>query len=111
MTYQEYKKVTEFLNIQSIQVVVKLGNEYQNFKNIDLIENYEEIFMEIDNFIDDDVKDDRVIFWLDIDSFKLLSYQILEKGDDIVGSTLIDSRNIVRNQIVLDFDSFIKLIS
>lgn len=68
--------------------------------------------MEIDDFIEDaDVKDDRVIFWLDIDSFKLLSYQILEKGDDIVGSTLIDSRDIVRNQIVLDFNSFIKLIS
>lgn len=127
MTYTEYKKVIEFLNIQLLQVVVKLDDEYKEFKKLDLITGYENIFKAVDNFLIDrepkqeytilvemdeiKLKNDYVVFWLDVNNYNLHSFQILETGNIIIGNMTIDSRNIVRNQMVLDFDAFVKLIS
>ena len=115
MTYANYKDVVEFLNIQFLQVIVKLDTEYQNFKKLDIIENCSKIFGDIDELIDGEdpehFKGSNVSFWIDVNNYLLDSYQVLENNEGVVGSTLIDSRNIVKNQIVIDFDTFVQLIS
>lgn len=115
MTYANYKDVVEFLNIQFLQVIVKLDTEYQNFKELDIIENGSKIFEEIDELLEgvnpEYFKGSNVSFWIDVNNYSLDSYQVLENGDGIVSSTLIDSRNIVKNQIVINYDTFIQLIS
>lgn len=42
MTYEEFKKVTELLDIKKIQVVVYNDSEYNKFKKLDLFSNVEE---------------------------------------------------------------------
>ena len=123
MTYEEFKKVVKFLDIKTIQVVVN-KDEYLKFKEIDLFSEQQNIFIEIYNWLDGQEeifpKDeiiDRYAFWLDVNNdFKIVEYATMFSDYDIYNDKSIDMFDAngkfqVRNQIILNFDKFIDLIS
>ena len=113
MTYEDFRKVVETLNIQYIQVTVTLEKEFSKFKNIDLITDSEEVF----NFFEEYIENKKPVgqygvFWLEPNTYKLNSYLVLDEEEDIVRNTLIQPETYKAiNQIALDYDTFIKLIS
>ena len=113
MTYEDFRKVTETLNIKYIQVTVNLEEEFSKFKNIDLINDAEEVFEFFEEYIENKKPVGQYgIFWLEPNTYKLESYLILEPEEDIVRNTLIQPETYKAiNQIALDYDAFITLIS
>lgn len=120
MTYEEYKKVVEYLGIEQIQVIINLKEEYKKFKDLDLITNIKEAFSYIDSLIDDEkmveydenFKDDYAFFWLDTD-YKMISYMV-SSFDELIPSNCVfhpRENSPVIKQISMDYDTFIKLIS
>ena len=53
-----------------------------------------------------DLEGDIIAFWIDVNNYSLSSYQIFEGGEGIVSYS-----NNITNQILLDFNTFLKLIS
>ena len=113
MTYEDFRKVVETLNIQYIQVTLNLESEFSKFKDLDLIEDSDIVFEYIDQCKENcDTNGWYVIFWLNPSQYKLESYLVLESGDDLIRNILIDPKTEKpKNQIALDYDAFIKLIS
>jgi hypothetical protein len=113
MTYTEFKNVVDTLDIKYIQVTVDLEKEFSKFKNIDLITGSEVVFEFFEEYIEIKKPVGQFgIFWLEPNTYNLHSYLILESGEDIIRNTLIrpeTSKTI--NQIALDYDTFITLIS
>ena len=120
MTYEEYKKVVEYLGIEQIQVIVNLKEEYKKFKDLDLITNTEDAFAYIDSLLDDEkmveytenFKDDYAFFWLDTD-YKMVSYMVSGLDELIPANCVFHPRknDPVIKQLAIDYDAFIKLIS
>ena len=120
MTYDEFKKVVEYLGIEQIQVIVNLKGDYQKFKNLDLVTNTEDAFLYIDSLLDDEkmieygenFKDDYAFFWLDHD-YKMISYMVSGLDELIPANCVFHPRKNapVIKQLSLDYDAFIKLIS
>ena len=116
MTYDEFKKVVEFLDIKFIQVIMN-EIEYEKFKEIDLFSEQQDVFEEIDEFLEEEELISKLSFWLDInDDFKIINYTDLFSDTEAYVSFLIydetnDFQFDVKNQITLSFDAFIKLIS
>lgn len=119
MTYDEFKKVVEFLDIEQIQVIVNLKKEYEKFKELDLITNTEDSFSYIDSLLDDEKMIeygenfyDFAFFWLDHD-YKMISYMVSGLDELIPANCIFHPRknNPIIKQLTLDYDSFIKLIS
>lgn len=130
MTYEEYKKVVEYLGIEQIQVIVNLKEEYPKFKDLDLVTNTEDAFLDIDSLLEDeknskyveDFKYYYIFFWLDLD-YKMISYMVSgldelipvncsfkpRKNDPTIKQTR--KNDPVIKQLSLDYDAFIKLIS
>lgn len=115
MTYEEYTKVIDFLCIEFLLVVINFETEYESFKNLDLITNADEVFEDLDEFyegIDHDLIDTHVLFWLNPKTYELNSFLILEERDDLVNNTIMQDRvNTPKRQIVLDYSTFVNLIS
>ena len=120
MTYEEFKKVVAFLDIEQIQVIVNLKKEYEKFKELDLITNMEDAFSYIDRLLDDEkmieyvenFKYDLAFFWLDHD-YKMISYMVSGSDEVIPANCIFHPRknDPVIKQLTLDYDSFIKLIA
>lgn len=116
MTYDEFKKVVEFLDIKFIQVVVDVKTEYSKFQELDLFSEQSDIFKEIEETLNVGPEDTGAIaFWLDPNNdFKIEQYQDLDIHEDIASDYLFGSnetKNWHINRIVLSYDAFIKLIS
>lgn len=115
MTYDEYKKVVEFLGIELVAVVVDLNTEFNNFKGLDLVIGAEDSFEEIDELIeasDFDVCKSYGIFWLNVNDYVLESYEVIEGVEELPNNTLFyPNVNTAKNQIILRYPNFIKLIS
>ena len=115
MNYAEYKNVIDFLNLEFITIIVNLETEYEKIKNLDLIISADNAFKSLDKFIENidyGLVNSYIIFWLDPNIFELKSYLILEDGDDLGNySFMHEGTNNPKRQLVLDYSSFIKLIS
>lgn len=119
MTHIEFKTVVEALDIKYIQVIVD-ESEYKKFKEIDLFSEQQNIFQQIDEWLEENEefeKDDEIIaFWLDLnDDFKIIDLSDLFSDPTAYIKTLIfdETDNFkfkVKNQIILNFDKFIDLI-
>lgn len=124
MTYEEFKKVIHFLDINYIQVIMN-KEEYLKFKELDLFSNQQDIFNKIYKWLDGQEKIyskeeiiDKYAFWLDInDDFKIVEHATMFADYDIYKDNLIymyeDDNNEfqIKNQIILNYDKFIDLIS
>ena len=110
MTYEEFKKVTEFLDIKKIQVVVHNGSEYNNFKKLDLFSDQESKFKQHDFYKSVSKGFTKYTIWtIDItDDFDILDYRDIMDEDSvpISGEDLASN-----NRIVLKYSKFIDLIS
>lgn len=105
MTYEEFKKVVEFLDIKFVQVVINKREDYNKFKEIDLFSETPDIFEEIDDLIEGVGDKLRLVFWLDTNnSFRIELCQDLNLSPE-------GYEDVLFNQLVLNYDSFIKLIS
>ncbi len=113
MTYEDFRKVVETLNIKYIQVTVNLEEEFSKFKNIDLITDAEVVFEFFEEYIENKKPVGHYgVFWLEPNTYKLESYLVLEPEEDVVRNTLIQPETYKAiNQISLDYDSFVELIS
>lgn len=123
MTYEEFKKVTEFLDIKYIQVIMN-KEEYLKFKKIDLFSEQQVVFNKISRWLDGQEKiytEDEIIdkyaFWLDInDDFKIVEHATMFADYEIYSDNVIymnadDEGNFfIKNQIILNYDKFIDLI-
>lgn len=123
MTYEEFKKVTEFLDIKYIQVIMN-KEEYLKFKKIDLFSEQRVVFNKISRWLDGQEKiytEDEIIdkyaFWLDInDDFKIVEHATMFADYEIYSDNLIhmnadDEGNFfIKNQIILNYDKFVDLI-
>ena len=128
MTHIEFKKVTEFLDIKQLYVIMN-QEEYLKFKKIDLFSEQQEVFNKIEEDFEENYPEDNfeelnftIAFWLDInDDFNILSYHLLRTEYDFMDTDedgLIENITYndislfeVKNQIVLNYDKFIDLIS
>ena len=128
MTHIEFKKVTEFLDIKQLYVIMN-QEEYLKFKKIDLFSEQQEVFNKIGEDFEENYPEDNfeelnftIAFWLDInDDFNILSYHLLRTEYDFMDTDedgLIENITYndislfeVKNQIVLNYDKFIDLIS
>ena len=115
ITYEEYKRVVEFLGIELIAVVLDLNSEFDNFKGLDLVLGAEDSFEEIEEYIDAcdfDICKIHGVFWLNVNDYTLDSYEIIEGVEEISHNSLFyPNTNTAMNQIVLRYPNFIKLIS
>ena len=128
MTHIEFKKVTEFLDIKQLYVIMN-QEEYLKFKKIDLFSEQQEVFNKIEEDFEENYPEDNfeelnftIAFWLDInDDFNILSYHLLRTEYDFMDTDedgLIENITYndislfeVKNQIILNYDKFIDLIS
>lgn len=124
MTYEEFKKVIHFLDIKYIQVIMN-KEEYLKFKELDLFSNQQDIFNKIYKWLDGQEKIyskeeiiDKYAFWLDInDDFKIVEHATMFADYDIYKDNLIymyeddNDEFQIKNQIILNYDKFIDLIS
>jgi len=110
MTYEEFKKVVEFLDIKTIQVVVNNGSEYDKFKKIDLFDEQESKFKQHDFYKSIAKGLTKYTIWtLDLNNdFDILDYRDIADEDSIPISMDDLASN---NRIILRFDKFIDLIS
>lgn len=110
MTYQEFKKVVEFLDIKSIQVIVNNGSEYNKFKKLDLFSDQESKFKQHDFYKSVSKGLTKYTIWtIDINNdFDILDYRDItdENSVPISGDDLAST-----NRIVLNYSKFIDLIS
>ncbi len=113
MTYEDFRKVVETLNIKYIQVTVNLEEEFSKFKNIGLITDEKEVFEFFDEYIENKKPVGHYgVFWLEPNTYELNSYLVLEPEEDIIRNSLIQQETYKAiNQIALDYDAFITLIS
>lgn len=116
MTYEEFKKVVEFLDIKFVQVVVDIKTEYSKFQDLDLFSEQSDIFEEIEETLNVGPEDTGAIaFWLDpYNDFKIERYQDLDILEDFSSDYLFgcnETKNWHINRIVLGYDKFIDLIS
>lgn len=110
MTYEEFKKVVEFLDIKTIQVVVNNGSEYDKFKKLDLFDEQESKFLQCDFYKSISKGLTKYTIWtLDLNNdFDILDYRDITDEDSIPIS--VDDL-VSNNRILLSFDKFIDLIS
>ena len=110
MTYREFKKVVEFLDIKSIQVIVNNGSEYNKFKKLDLFSDQESKFKQHDFQVSISRRLTKYTIWtIDINNdFDILDYRDItdENSVPISGEDLASN-----NRIVLNYSKFIDLIS
>lgn len=110
MTYEEFKKVVEFLDIKTIQVVVNNGSEYNKWKELDLFSNQESKFKQHDFYKSVSKGLTKYTIWtIDINNdFDILDYRDItdENSVPISGEDLASN-----NRIVLNYSKFIDLIS
>lgn len=110
MTYEEFKKVTEFLDIKKIQVVVNNGSEYDKFKKLDLFSDQESKFKQHDFHKSIAKGLTKYTIWtLDLNNdFDILDYRDIA-DEDFIPISMDDLAS--NNRIILRFDKFIDLIS
>lgn len=110
MTYEEFKKVIEFLDVKTIQVVVNNGSEYNKFKKLDLFSDQESKFKQHDFYKSVSKGLTKYTIWaIDINNdFDILDYRDVtdENSVPISGEDLASN-----NRIVLNYSKFIDLIS
>ena len=120
MTYQEFKNTIQFLDIKYIQIVMN-KEEYLKFKELDLFSEQQYIFNKIYDWLDGQEKlypkeeiIDKYAFWLDVNNdFKILEYATMFSDYDIYIDNLLYMNKVTydENQIILNYDKFIDLIS
>ena len=124
MTHTEFKTVVDFLGIKYIQVIMN-KEEYLKFKKIDLFSEQQEVFNKISRWLDGQEKiytEDEIIdkyaFWLDVnDDFKIVEHATMFADYEIYSDNLIymnaddEGKFFIKNQIILNYDKFIDLIS
>lgn len=110
MTYEEFKKVVEFLDIKFVQVVVDIETEYSKFQELDLFSDQESKFKQHDFYKSIAKGLTKYTIWtLDLNNdFDILDYRDIADEDSIPISMDDLASN---NRIILRFDKFIDLIS
>lgn len=123
-SYEEFKNTIKFLDIKYIQVIMN-KEEYLKFKELDLFSDQQDIFNKIYNWLDGQEKIytkeeiiDKYAFWLDINNdYKIVEHATMFSDYDIYTDNLLymykDDNNEfqIKNQIILNYDKFIDLIS
>ena len=124
MTHTEFKTVVVFLDIKYVQVIMN-KEEYLKFKELDLFSEQQEVFNKISRWLDGQEKiytEDEIIdkyaFWLDInDDFKMVEHATMFADYEIYSDNLIymnadeEEKFFIENQIILNYNKFISLIS
>lgn len=123
MTYEDFKKVVEFLDIKTIQVVVDFKTEFKKFRKLDLFNDVNcNLFIgvlnnmresESENWCKDYNK--KMVFFLDLENdYNIERFLVLNDDQMLFAKYQFEEDKIMKrlsNSIILNYDKFIDLIS
>ena len=124
MTHQEFKKVVEFLDIKTIQVVVDFKTEFKKFRKLDLFdESNNEMFggvlsnireNQLDTYSCGVDYDSKIVFFLDLeDDYVPKRFLVLNDDTMLYAQYQFEDDDIfnkLNHSIIINYNKFIDLI-
>ena len=123
MTYEDFKKVVEFLDIKTIQVVVDFKTEFKKFRKLDLFnELNDNLFIGVLNNMRESESENwhkdynnKIVFFLDLENdYNIERFLVLNDDQILFAKYQFEEDKIIKrlsNSIILNYDKFIDLIS